>query len=300
MLVNFDLYHVFFTVAYEKNFSRAAKKLFVTQSSVSQSIKKLEKLLDLQLFFRQSRGVALTDAGRILYRYISRSYGLVIKAERVLENIRELKTGEICIGASDSMCSYFLLPFIKSFHENYPNVKIHITNRTSLETLNLLKKGLVDIGFVNLPVSAKGINVIQTRIVHDGFIASEKFKKLKHKKIPFKQLKKFPLLMLEKKSNSRKYVDRFFEEQGIILNPEIELGSFDLLVEFANIGMGIACIIKEFVRDKILKPGNLFEIEFIHPIPGRYLGIITLKNMPLSSAANSFLNMIIHQEKTGS
>ncbi|WP_231687037.1 LysR family transcriptional regulator [Bacillus sp. JCM 19034] len=86
-----DLYRVFYVTAMEKNFSKAAKKLYITQPSVSHAIKQLEESLGIQLFVRTSKGVTLTQEGETLFRYISPALGLIDTAEQKISELKNLK-----------------------------------------------------------------------------------------------------------------------------------------------------------------------------------------------------------------
>ncbi len=100
-----------------------------------------------------------------------------------------------------------------------------------------------------------------------------------------------PLIFLEKKSNSRMYVEDFLKKRGHPLSPVFELGSHDLVLEFTKINLGISCVIKEFSKD-YLDRGDLHEIILEEEIPKRNIGICYLKNVPLSRAAKKFAENI--------
>ena len=161
MNVDLQLYKVFYTVARKKSITGAAEELFISQPAVSQAIKQLESLAGSQLFIRSPRGVLLTDEGKLLFSYIEKAMELINVAEEKFEEIRDLEKGTLSIGASDTLCKHFLLPYLKEFHKLYPKINLQIANRTSKETLELLRYGKVDIGFVNLPVDIKGDMVIK-------------------------------------------------------------------------------------------------------------------------------------------
>ena len=104
-------------------------------------------------------------------------------------------------------------------------------------------------------------------------------------------LMKMPLILLEKKANSRNYVENFLKDQGHIIKPEFELGSHDLLLQFAKINFGIACVTREFAVQEI-EQGELFELNLEKPIPKRSIGICTLKAVPPTFAAKKFISLV--------
>jgi len=292
MAADLDLYSIFCTVARCGSLSHAARELFVSQPAVSQSMHRLEDFLGCTLFTRTSRGITLTSEGRMLYSYADKAVSLISAAEDKLNRMRTLQSGGLMIGASDTLCQFFLLPYLEKFHSQYPEVQLQVTNRTTPETVELLKIGKVDIALVNLPIEDSALSVRECLQVHDVFVASERFAHLKDQPVTLEALSREPLVLLEQASNSRKYLDDFCGFSGITLHPEIELGAHSLLVEFARIGLGIACVTREFAADA-LKHGELFELTLEKPMPPRAIGLISLEGVPLSAAADRFIQIVL-------
>lgn len=288
MNINFELYKVFYFVAKYKSFSLAAKKLYITQSAVSQSIKNLEIALDSTLFYRKNRKISLTYEGELLFEHVEKAYNALNAAEYKFAEIHGLKTGEIKIGASDTVCKYHLIDYLESFNEKHPNIKIQVINRTSPQIIDLLKRQSIDMGIITLPVDDKGIDILNFAEVQDIFVASYKFAPLKEQVLTFEDLSKYPLLFLEKNSQTRQNMDLWFKKEGVHITPEIELESIDLLLEFAKIGLGISCVLSDSAISAIEKK-QLFEVRTIKSLPPRRLGICTLKDVPLSKAAQAFI-----------
>ena len=167
----------------------------------------------------------------------------------------------------------------------------NVTNRTSKETISLLKTGKVDIGFVNLPVADSYLDIQPVIKTEDIFVCDKDFiKKITHP-LTFEQLNEFPLVILETLSNSRQQVDKYIESKGASLKPAIELGSLELVADFARIGYGIGLVTREFVR-KDLDEGTLFEVPLVDKLPERNIGLITLKDTNMSFAAQKFVELL--------
>lgn len=288
MDINFELYKIFYQAAKIESFSEAAEKLHISQSAVSQAIKNLEKKMGVQLFFRHSRQITLTLEGDLLYKHIAQAYNFIKTAENKINEMQNLDSGEVRIGVSDTVCRYFLIPYLEQFNARYAKIKIQVINRTSQQILGLLKNGMVDFGIVTLPVNDKNLLVEEFMAVEDIFVASDKFKALQGQKITLPTLAQHPLLMLEKGSATRQHIDSFLHSKGVRITPEIELGSIDLLVEFARIGLGIACVLRESAVS-LMKAGELFEVQIKEKLPRRKLGIVVTKDVPLSHAAGEFI-----------
>lgn len=291
MIGKLDLYRIFHAVSTNNSFSKAAQELYMTQSAVSQAISKLEKELSIQLFNRTSRGVELTSEGALLHDHVKSALGIIQVAEDKLSEYKALKTGELRIGVGDTISRYFLLPYLEQFHEKYPGITLNILNRTTSEIINLIKSGKADVGICNLPVQDEQLEVIPCKEIQDTFVCGEKYKELSEKPISLDNLMKLPLIFLERKSNSRMFVENFLKKHGYQVIPVFELGSYDLVLEFTKINLGVSCVIKEFASD-YLEKGELYELKLEEEIPKRSIGICYLKTVPLSRAASSFVESI--------
>ncbi|GAA0124582.1 MULTISPECIES: LysR family transcriptional regulator [Clostridium] len=295
MITKLDLYKVFCQVGKNKSFSKAAKELYMTQPAVSQSIMQLERELDTRLFTRTPKGVILTNEGKILYEHAISAINLIDAGEKKLLDSKNLMIGDLKIGVGDTTSKYFLLPYLEEFHSRYPNVKLKIINRTTLELCSLVKSGNIDIAICNLPIEDSSIEIIECMEVHDIFVCGEKFKNLTSSPLNFEDIVKLPLILLEPKSNSRRYVEKFISSKGVQISAEIELGSHDLLLEFAKINLGIACVVKEF-SSNYLENKILYEIKTVEQIPKRNIGFGFLKSVSLSPASKKFVELLCKEK----
>ena len=286
-----ELCKIFNVVANTKSFSKAANELFMTQSAVSQAIKQLEISVNMILFKRTAKGVELTEAGNILYKYTSSAMELLETGLHKLENLKTLEDGELKIGAGDTISSYYLLQRLELFHKLYPNIKIQIVNRVTTESIELLKKGTIDIAFGNLPLEDNTIEIKECMTVHDIFVAGENFKQFKDKNFSRAEIAKMPLILLEKKSNSRQYIDKIFLESGFEITPSIELGAHELLLQLAKINLGVSCVVKEF-SENYLKNNEIIEVKQQNPIPERAIGFCYLKNLVITPAMKEFMKFL--------
>lgn len=297
MDADLGLYNIFCTVAKNGSLSKAAQELQVSQPAISQAMHKLEKNLDCKLFTRTSRGVVLTAEGELLFSYADKAVGLISAVEDKLYQVRHLQSGVLKLGASDTLCQSFLLPHLARFRHKLPNIQLQVVNRTTPQTIELLKAGKVDLAVVNLPVDDEALDVVECKQVHDVFIASEMFNHLKGKPVTLHILANEPLVLLEQASNSRKFVDAQAAKYGIRLAPRIELGAHSLLIDFARIGLGVACVTREYAGENFEEDSDLFEIELDPPLPPRAVGLITLSGVPLSTAAEGFRKTVFGEDE---
>lgn len=291
--VNFELYKVFYHVANDLSFSAAATKLYISQSAVSQAIRQLETTLHCRLFIRNTKQVRLTRDGRLLFEYIEQAFNFIKTGERSIAQIHSLMQGEIRIGASDTICKHYLLPYLQQYNRLYPQIRISVTNRTSPKCIELLRKGQVDISIINVPAGSKFNNLTVRPLspIHDVFIAGNNFKELQSRCLRAQELQDYPLMVLEQNTVTREYFDNYFKRQGLSVVPEIELGSLDLLVELAKIGLGISFVIKEYI-ERDLAAGDVFILQVSSELPPRYIGVITHNKIPLPIAAQKFVELL--------
>ncbi|HHX63197.1 MAG TPA: LysR family transcriptional regulator [Epulopiscium sp.] len=296
MVNRLGLYKIFTEVVEYENFSKAAKALYMTQPAVSQAIMQLEEKLGIRLFTRTSRGVMVTNEGKLLYEYISSAINLIDAGEQKIRDSKSLMMGDLQIGVGDTISRYYLLPYLEIFHNKYPNIKLKIINRTTPELATMLKSGKVDIAICNLPLKDPAFIVAKCMDVHDIFVCGEQYKDKIPEFLSLQELVKWPLILLEKNSNSRLYVEKYMLSKGLKMNPEIELGSHDLLLEFAKINLGIACVTQEFCGE-YLQDGRLYKIKLDNEIPKRSIGYCFLKSVSLSPASTKFLEILTHTNK---
>lgn len=286
MNIKLEQYKIFNEAASTLSFSLAARNLFISQSAVSQTILALEKELQTQLFVRQPKGVTLTNEGKLLHQQIHLALSMITSAENQIANFKELVDGELTIGAGDTLSKHYVLPYIAKFHQQYPGVTIKVVNRTSKETLELLKTGQIDIGFVNMPLEDPSIHIKECLPIHDIFVSKHPDDTI----YSYQEIAKLSLIMLEKSANSRNYVDQVFASNGVSLNPSIELGSHDLLLEFTKNDLGVACVIQEFSTLSLTNK-RIFPLQVVPPIPPRFIGYAYLKRRSLSPACLQFIGL---------
>ncbi len=298
MSVKLELYRVFKEVAEAGNITAAAQTLFISQSAVSQSIKQLEAELQTRLFARNSRGVTLTADGRMLYEYVRSAMGLLETGEEKLSQSRDLQMGHLTIGASDTVTSQFLLPYLDRFHRQYPAIRIQIISGRSHKVLGLLQSGKVDIAFASTPQEGASLETFPCLATHSIFVAGAEYPCDFDHVYTLEEIARFPLILLERKASSRLYLEKYFLQNGLHLNPEIELGARSLLVDLAAIGFGVAGVTEEFVRRE-LESGRLRKLRTSFDIPPRSVDLCVLRDVPLTSAAQRFSDFIRESLRRG-
>ena len=290
MAVKLELYRVFKEVAETGNISLAAKNLYISQSAVSQSVKQLETALQARLFARSPRGVSLTWEGQMLYQYVRSALGLLATGEDKLSQAQQLLLGTLTIGASDTVTSFFLTPYLETFHHQHPGIRLKIVSGRSAKVLSMLKSGAVDIAFASSP-SEPGLSTWSCFATHSVFVAGSGYDCDFDHVYTRQEIADFPLILLERKASSRVFLEQYFLQSGITLTPEIELSSRSLLVSLAKIGLGVAGVTLEFVQDALLS-GDIRLLKTDFTIPSRSVDMCTLQDVSPTAAAAAFMEMV--------
>ena len=290
MAVRLELYRVFLEVAKQGNISAAAQNLFISQSAVSQSVKQLEEQLQVRLFSRSTRGVSLTSEGKLLLEYVSHALGLLQSGEEKIAASRQLLTGELIIGASDTVTKTYLLSRLEAFHKDYPDIRIRILNGTTSMVLDYLHAGQVDIAFASEAPDETVYSVRHCVDTHTIFVAAPDYLEF-DKVYTMEEIAALPLILLERKASSRVYVERYFQDHCVQIHPEIELVSHNLLISLARIGLGVACVTEEFSLSGLSR-GVIVPLKTDFEIPPRAVTMCTLQGVTPTSAANRFMDFI--------
>lgn len=295
MNINFELYRIFYVVANNGNITKAAEELMISQPAISKAIKNLEDQLGGQLFVRTKRGVLLTEEGKAFYNYIKQAMEYISSAENKFSELINLETGCIKLGVSTTLTKEFLMPYLKEFHKLHPKIDIQIDTKLSSDLIHMLRNGLVDIVILNLTNNddyGKDIEIIKCKEIHDCFVVNDSYSELLNKEVSLEEISKYPLILQKQNSNTRMFLDEFIKSHNITLNPNIEIASYSLVVEFAKIGLGVGYVTKEYIS-KELEKGELKVIKLKEEIPSRNIGIALSKNHLPNFSVKKLMEMIL-------
>lgn len=288
-------YRIFNAVAELGNITKAAKELYISQPAISKAISRLEQELSVTLFSRTSRGVHLTEEGQILYSYTKDAFLALSEGEQRLRRIHSLEIGHLRIGTSSTLCKYLLLPYLKDFVPSYPHIRFTIQCQSTRQTLNLLSDNKVDIGFIGCPVPSHSVIFFPTNTIEDIFVASPAYLhnlKLREGELTTSGLLETATVMLLDEDNiTRQYIDDYFLSHHIRTRQLFEVSSMDLLIDFAKTGLGIACVIREFVAAE-LQTGSLVELSLPEQIKQREVGFAYESKQELNEPSEKFLSFI--------
>ena len=287
---NLSLYRIFLTTAESGNITTAASKLYISQPAVSKAIAKLEQNLNTSLFIRSNKGVRLTSEGELLYSNIRSAFSFIQSGEEQISQIVRDGYGQLRIGASTTLCKHVLIPYIKEFKQKYPHITIILKCQSSYGIIEMLERGEIDLGLIGRSyddvIVDEHYNYKEVMEIEDIFVADGSYLKTLKKG---SSLYDATLLMLDSNNLTRRYVDRYLYQNRMRTGKLMEATSMDLLVDFAKLGLGIACVIKQFVREE-LSSGQLKAVPVSIHIPKRSVGFIYSNESLPSEAAKRFIN----------
>lgn len=293
---NLSQYRIFHAVAQTGNISKAARELYISQPAISKAISKLEDSLNTTLFTRNSRGVQLTEEGQILFEHTIAAFKELSLGEQELHRIREFNLGHIRIGVSNTLCRFIMVSYLKDFIEHYPHIKISIECQSSTHTLSMLEQQRIDVGLIAEPRPQKNLAFVPVMEIEDIFTATPSYlENLRLREGSEADLFQAGNIMLLDKNNlTRTYIDDYMTANHIHANNLLQVTTMDLLIEFARIGLGIGCVIKEFVKED-LESGRLVEVRLGNPIRKRTIGF-AYQPQKTSKALETFLEFCLNAD----
>ena len=312
MIESVNLYQYFYAVANTGNISRAAKVMYTSQPVVSKYIARLENELGVQLFKRTPRGVILTEEGSILYEHVKTAFNYLEAGMDALRHQQNVGLGHLRIGVSTTLCKYLLLPYLKQYIAKYPNVRLSIECQSTYHTLKALENNQIDIGLIGQPDHIGGLKFYEMTDIEDIFVASPSYMEhirqnqsmddamsqtsttsghLKSGTSSILTSDLTTVMLLDKGNITRQYIDRYMTESHLYPANMLEISTMDLIIEFSKIGMGIGCVIKEFVKDE-LKQGTLVEIPLHTPLQKRTVGFAVRNDKYMNAPLKYMLEML--------
>lgn len=252
-IINLNLYKIFYEVALSESISDASKKLFITQSAVSKAIKKLEEDLNTNLFYRNNKGVKLTDKGKELLFYVEEAFNNLVTAERTMIESQTLNKGKIAIGVPSQIGSFYIFEDITNFHKKYPNIEITLISKTTTQLLKLLEQHEIDFIIDTSPINTKIDNIVIKPLIEvnncfvikaDSSISIDEIKSIS-------DLVNYPLVLPIKGTDNRKQLDKIFEKNNIELNNVINIHTSEMIVGAVKKDLGIGYIIYDVIKDNV-------------------------------------------------
>lgn len=283
---NLAKYKIFLSAAENKSISKAAAQLYISQPAVSVAIRKLEESLNTTLFIRKSKGVELTEKGRILYDNAKKALGMLADTEKSLRF--PCHTGYLRIASSNVLCKHFLMPYLKVFSGSYPNTDLAITCTSSVEACAMISECSIDLALVVKPENPGMAAYHSLGAIDYIFVCTPAYRE----KLNCRNDEIFEyanIMLLDKDNVSRKHINRYYAKNNIIPLHILEVNEMDMLIEFAKMGIGVSCVVRQFVEQE-LETGTLMEISLSNPVPSREIGFLYNEIQPFNDNILKFIN----------
>lgn len=289
--INFRQLSVFRAVANAGSISGAAEQIYLSQSVVSRHIQSLEEAIGVALIDRLPRGVELTEAGVILANYAKRLFALEAEARFVMEELRDLRLGQLHIGASMTIGNYLLPAILTTFRERHPSVRVQLDIANTETIQHQLLERRLDIGFTEGFVDHEELDV--KVFLHDELVAvvAAEHALAAVERLSASELARYPCVMREPGSGTRAVVERALSEQGLQLTEALALGSAEAVKQAVMAGYGFTITSLHTVKAE-LASGQLVRI----PVEGfslkRPLHILQVRRRRPSQSALALLQML--------
>ncbi len=288
-LVELSQLEVFLAVARERRFSRAADKLFRTQSAVSQTIRKLEEELGEALFDRSSREGVLTDAGKVLYEYAEKLINLRGEATESLSELRELQKGTLVIAANEFTVLY-LLPVLAEFRRVHSMIKITVERALGSHIPDDVLRHTVEFGVLSYEPQEENLHSVVVYLDELVFVVPPRHPLATTEQVSIRQLGAESFVAHIVSSPYREKVIQLFKSHKTPLHMDLELPTLQAIKQFVAMGNGVALVPEISVETEIAR-GELVRIPVRELQLKRKLRLIYRKGANLSHAGRAFLRV---------
>ena len=288
MYVTWDYYKVFYYVAKYQNFTKAARVLGSNQPNVTHTMNRLEEQLGCVLFIRSNRGVTLTPEGELLYARVSSAAVQIQEAEEELSASATLEHGSISISATETALNIYLSDKLRAFHEDFPKIRLRISNHSTPQAVQAVRNGEVDFAVVSTPAEAEApLNIVELESFREILVGGRTFTALASQTLSLKELSAYPLISLSEESMTRAFYRQFFLEYDAVLRPDTEAATTDQMLTLVRSELGLAFVPEPMTRNA-LKSREIVQLTLREEIPARSVCLVYDRHRPLNTAARAF------------
>ena len=289
MISNLEYYRVFFAVANFRHFTRAAEYLCVSQSAVSQSIRKLETELGCRLFERTGKGLVLTPEGEALFSHIRRAMQEIHTGENSISKLAALKTGELIVGASETSIRHYIPETIRRFKKDHPAIRITFRGLTTYDLCQRLQSGELEIAFLISPIpQGYDFNLIHLLDFQDVPVVASGLDIDRGRVYSTAELSAFPLIFVTSDNTVRSVIDEWFRQDNVIPTPEFVVRAMGLVLPLVREGLGVGIVPESYILAEE-QAGALVRLKTESLPAKRSLYIATGPATPLSEAGREFI-----------
>jgi DNA-binding transcriptional LysR family regulator len=278
------------TVAEERSFTRAGQRLHVSQSAVSRQVKLLEEELGEVLLHRRGRQATLTPAGEALFAAANRVLRDIQDVVTQLGDARDLKRGTVRVAGGMTVCLYVFPKLLRAYRREHEQVDFRVVSGTSEQILARLRSHDVDLGLLTLPISARDLVVIPALKEEMVVVAGAGHPLTRRGTVEASELGRFPMILYEAGSNTRKVVDGFFVEEGVAPEVAMETENVEIIKAMVSSGIGVTVVPCSAVAREV-RSGRFSCARIRGRKLFRETGWVYLKTDPLPRAAAELLRV---------
>ncbi len=300
MDISYDYYRIFYFVGRYQSISKAAEMLKSNQPNVTKIINKLENQLGCSLFVRSNRGVVFTAEGEKLYRRVKIAYQQIRQAEIELQDDMGLEKGIVNIGISE-IAMYGLMPVLREFHNDYPNVRIRLYNDNTPNTMSSLKEGIVDFALVTTPYAENnGNKVTEIAEFSEILVAGKQYLQNVQEgstTICLESIQKYPHISLSEESGTHEFYNTLFGQHGLAFEPDIQVATASQIILLIENGIGIG-FVAEFMAEQALREKSLVKISLKEDIPKRKICLVEDMSKKLTIVSKALISRVLSCDYT--
>lgn len=292
MEIPLDYYKTFYYVAKHSSLTRAAEALTRGQPNITKTIQNLEDQLGCKLFVRKARGVRLTPEGEKLYGHIAAAMGQIQAGEQEIQMDRSLQSGVVRIASGEIALRCCLMPVLERFRGAYPHVRIRLSNCSYPQAMEILKNGQADFAVVTAPSMVPDFLEVRKILgIREVPVCAEAFSQLWNREVTLGELAEYPLICMEPKTTTFQALYSFFAQEGVPLEPDIEVATADQILPLVKSNLGIG-----FVPELFLEPEesgrSVRRLKLEPPVPERPVCLLKRRDSSLSIAAAELERML--------
>jgi DNA-binding transcriptional LysR family regulator len=287
--VTFEDLRVFVTVANERSFSKAAKKMRRTQPAVSQAIRRLEQAAGERLIDRSSRDGTLTDAGEMLLEYAHRLLRLLDEASGAVSELRDVKKGRVIIGSNEGTV-HTVLPLIEAFQRDHPGIFVEVRRLAARQLPQEVLVRTVDFGIITFKPAERGLDSVLLGTDELVLLVPPGHALASSRAISMEEMGRQSIIAHNDPSPARERVLRLYEQRHAPLNILMSLPSLDGIKRAVEMGLGLALLPRRCAQAEIAR-GQLAAVGVPDLGSPRELRLVYRKDTGLSHAAQAFLTL---------
>ncbi|WP_160723286.1 LysR family transcriptional regulator [Bacillus sp. USDA818B3_A] len=291
--LNLEYYRAFYYVGRLNSISKAADTLFLSQPAVTQSIKKLENHFECKLFSRTAKGMILTNEGEILFSHVTKAMEELMTGEKELNRMIKFEIGKLEIGATETALYHYLIPKIEAFRRSHSDIYMNVVGSSTPEIIHMLRNGNVDLAFAVSPIpDAEDLIITKVSDFRDILIAGSAYNNLQNRIVSINEVSELPLVTVEKGTSAREHLDLWFEEQGILLDPEYSVRTSTTVLPFVERNLAIGIVPSMFALE-LIQQGRIFQLNVEKVIPPRSIVMMSKSDSKMSLLCKHFISYLI-------